>query len=252
MYHLNEVDHLNEIRKKLAIITAIFLLIIIGFFSFVNMVVVDIHDLTEEAEEHKQRSVEDFLELSIGIQHNFIDIINEDWETFVDKNSDNFNKFIDNYLASVPSSAIDSVILASDGEEVFYKEAEFVEYDNIPYELDELKLSEECEIEIVGGDPEADFGSKNRFYYTSTQLDDGKWIIVGFLEEVMYSQFISSLDLSITRRIQEAADWILGLGIGLMFIVILKGLISMYYIGSLREIIKNEITIFGGCEDDNT
>ena len=54
---------------------------------------VNISELVEEARERKEESVEEFLQISIGIQHNFISIIEDDWERYGDK--EDIEGFID-------------------------------------------------------------------------------------------------------------------------------------------------------------
>ena len=193
---------------------------------------VNISELVEEARERKEESVEEFLQISIGIQHNFISIIEDDWERYGDK--EDIEGFIDYSLRSIPNSAIDSIVIAIVNEGVIYEGYAFNDYEEIDF-IDKLNLSEPNEIMIHGSSEKLDFGESDRFYYTATHLGDDLIVVVGFLEDVMYNQFISSLDLDVVKEIEDNATKILYQIFTLMIFIIGFGSVLLWEIVKLGK-----------------
>ena len=188
------------IKKKnfLAFLLAVLLAGISIFLWFAGENMTEISELVEQSKERRDESVEEFLQLSIMIQHNFIGIIEDDWERY---EGEDIEGFINYSLKSIPSSAIDSIVIAIVKNDVVYEGYAFEQYRKIDF-VDELVLNKHNITHIHGEGANEPFGTADRFYYTTTGLDE-LTVVVGFLEPVMYNQFISSLDIDIVEEINS-------------------------------------------------
>ena len=137
----------------------------------------------------------------------------------------------------------------------------YSEYINRLPEYNYIKNSN-GEVEIIGGGEHKSFGEGDRFYFTSIELvhpDNDNinfYVYVGFIESIMYDQFISSLDININNDIKDSSidvtntlyngtlarlNQIIFLTSVFMFMVILYGVYLVYQIKKINYENENEI-----------
>lgn len=184
-----------------------------------------------------RQAEEDYLALAIRINLGFIDTVAQSWESHNDGLC-----FKEEYIAPMTTSAYHSIIFF--GGDTYYAREEV--YGGRTFDVDHIPL--DCTTHILYGDPGIHFGQGERLFIAGMMLGDQP-LYIGFDEQAMYNNFISSLDVESLEGIQTQLQVVGSAVQKLMLFIIFYGVVLLYYVRRLQMEIYKDIVKEMGSED---
>ena len=232
--------HTEHQRRMLALLLAAMIIILTIFISLIGRDMTNYHQTLTSIETYAQAQIEKYLGLALRINEGFLSTIEHDWQAYKTVTSEiDFMEFGDDFLRSLTSSAYFSVILTSSGERYYTQP----EYKNLAVILEDIPADGKPHILFADGASQP-FGTGERFYVAGRLLhaDDQIYrVYVGFLEQIMYGNFINSLDLDLVDVIKSGLNQTLNYVLALLVFVILFGAILVYHAHKLRVVVYQDI-----------
>jgi succinate dehydrogenase hydrophobic anchor subunit len=233
------LDQFEHARKSVIIMLIILVTGIVIMASFISHVFLDIQDISNQMKNKKIESDKLFLEYAFGVNSAFLDTIEDGWNVYESKD---INFFVKNILPPLSKSAAKSVIIVlwdnKQQKYIGYLDEKYAEVVlNIPF--NNLKLNEPS---TFPGSINKSFGSHNRFFYEARELSEDVILIVGFNEQIMYSNFISNIDLNLLYEIDKKKTCIERSLIIFMVFVICVGFFLLWQVTSMRRKFVMEIS----------
>lgn len=232
------------LRKRAALSIAILIGITILFITIMAESVNQLSTNINKIEEYEALSVERFLEASLESDRRFLNLWETDWEVFLEANKDIYpieniiNRFVDRRLRTLPQISQGSIVLfiKYDDEIIFldYADLRYKEYEDLllsstigmPEKGQQLVLNET--------DTDIRFGTGNRMYLNGIVLYDSianpLYLYIGFHEQIMYDNFINTLDLNVLYELRNNIQLILYKSVIFLILVILYGVALMFLI----------------------
>ena len=225
-------DYFEHTRKSIIIMLIILMISIFSLVTYFSYVLNDIEDVSNRMIDKKVEADRLFLEHADRVNKGFLDTIEEAWNNYDEKNVEVLANLI---LPPITKSAARSVIiLIYDNKNKQY--IGFVDeryndvIEKVPFH--NIKLNE---FTCFPGSFNKTFGSHNRFFYEARELDEDIIIIVGFDEQIMYNNFISTTDLKSLERLQKQKDSLVTAITLFMVFIVCIGFFLVWQASSLRK-----------------
>lgn len=241
--------NIEKVRRYTALSIAFLVFMTILFISIFSFLAHSLNNVSEDILKYSNQGVEDYLELQVFIQSNFVETLSDSWNVYAENYGHEgiekaINNFIDNELAPFHTlDAFSMVILSGDGKDIVhagYVKEEYediipiftkgnVPADNNPYVMDSKGSVHRFKDKDLFS--KHVFGQDNRVFITGTELGEIQgetlYMYVGFYEPVMIDLFISSLNLSLVDRLNGISDSMMLVSAIFMVSIIFYGVILL-------------------------
>lgn len=226
-------------RRTLALLLGVAVLVLTLFSTVLHSEISQYDEDLQALERHAQDSVEQYLSLAIRINGGFLDTLESDWRTFERRDDSTFERFQTHIIQGMLASAYFSIIVTGDGQRFYNQDV----YADLHINLECIPLDRT--MTILFGDPQIPFGMAERLYIEGTILHglDGReyYLYVGFLEPLMYSNFINALDLNTVSKVRNSLGRTMWIVLALLLGTITFGFTLLYHAMKLQVIVYRDI-----------
>jgi len=180
-----------------------------------NLVVSDLEAMDGELKDielYKKETIDDFFINRIEQHRDYLLIIEKSWKAYTeitdkDKNLDNYIKdFISMHLNPIIDASAASIVLVynEENEILYINQSDEDAYDMI----NSLRVTDE--IQILNGDPDAEYGTQDRFFFTSDLLKDNYngekiriEVYLGFNEKEIFTYYLDYININRILEIKK-------------------------------------------------
>ncbi len=232
-------------KKRVALALAVLVGVLTLFVMVAGPSISDTYNKLQEGEDYAREQTERYLDLAYSINLAFLETIRADWEAhkdFIDLyqsvhgNGYVMSVFIDTHIKGLINSAAKSVIIVNGNcpIKVFLVE----EYKDL--EIDYRSVPRDGAMHILNGVRGTPFGEGERFFVageTFTHNDLEVIIYIGFLEAIMYDNFISTLNVEVLNSLRHNLKNITRSIIGLLVFISFYGFYVIARIKILNHVV---------------
>lgn len=246
---------MTEIKKIRFIILCLLLVLVGGTSLFIGRISSNVWDAQEriiEMEEYAQASREEYIELSIGVQENFIQTIENSWEAdreyFSSIPEPILMRRFEETLEETSTQAYSSMIVAvKDESGVVYTGYIDERYEMYFEQVDWDKLCPFDDLTIIG-DQEDPIGKGNRLFVTGTRLESERRemdVFIFFEEQIMLDSLIETLSIEMLESTNAKIEDVLAEVVIFMAGVIALSAVIALYLRKIYVDTKSRCPYFG-------
>lgn len=230
---------MNEMKKIRFIILCLLLVLVGGTSLFIGRISTNVWEAQEriiEMEKYAQNSRIEYIDQSVEIQENFIELIENTWESdqayFAMLSERAIMSKFQETLEDFSTQAYNSMIVAiKDSEGIIYTGYVNPEYAFHYERIDWNEIDSSNELTIVG-DLEAEVGESNRLYIAGTELTSSNRqmeVFVFFEEQIMLDSLIETLSIDTLKQTNQEIENVLAEVVVFMAgVVALSSVIALY------------------------
>jgi len=232
---------INQLRKKISLGAALLVLMLIIFITMQSNVINSLSDEIDQIAYFQKESTEKFLEQALDNHNLFLAFWERDWRahqtlapSFLSGEALVYD-FIDRRLTVLPQIAPASIaMLIKYNDEIIYFAFQDHRYNEYREIIKNAPLPPGDTITILNGEVDKQFGKGERIFLSGTTLFYGEkspvYIYIGFQEQIMYENYIQSVNLQHLNELKHDIQWALYTSIFFMLIITFLGVFCLFFI----------------------
>ena len=223
-------------RKRSALSLAVLILGLVFFVTYIASSLNQLQANVEELKNYEREAMEEFLNLSLEIDNNILNQLEQQWELLPLLPIENkLEIFTENIIPASLEYAILSIVVVYDDGQLNSVSFSDPGYDHFLKNIDLHEINVGEELIVINEQEEVKFGQGDRMFLSGRELKTQNqstkiYLYVGFHEQIRVQDFISTTNLDLLDKNTDIIRQMLISAIIFMFSVIVYGIILLMLI----------------------